>query len=288
MSSSNSTNLLHHDLSILYRGGIVTGFNPGLFHAKKNILLILNNPTNITIQQCQHLWNQSKFAICADGAGAWLYEENLKNKELRLIPRLIHGDLDSFRKAQNEEAYKFFMEHNCEITRNPSQDSTDMEKCLNESIRFIREDEEKNIQQPPPPPLRNRGEEEVEEPNKHYNVFVLGAFGGRFDHEMGNLNTGLRFINRFNRILFLSSNCFGEILTPNTKHVLSPIPKDTLCGIIPIFGPCDSLTTQGLKWNLTKHPSHFGGMVSTSNQTVEEKIQIEISNQPMFWTSVIT
>ena len=81
-------------------------------------------------------------------------------------------------------------------------------------------------------------------------ILVLGALGGRFDHEMGNINV-LHIFPNIN-IILLSNDCLIFLL-PKTHtheiHVERSI-EGPHCGLIPIGMPSTSTTTTGLQWNL--------------------------------------
>lgn len=88
-------------------------------------------------------------------------------------------------------------------------------------------------------------------------ILVLGALGGRFDHEMGNINVLYRFSNT--KIILLSDDCSIFLLPKTHTHEIH-IEKSVEgphCGLIPIGGPSTSTTTTGLRWNLGKKASHL-------------------------------
>ncbi|KAJ0512786.1 putative thiamine diphosphokinase [Helianthus annuus] len=88
-------------------------------------------------------------------------------------------------------------------------------------------------------------------------ILVAGALGGRFDHEMGNVNTLCRFSTT--RIVLVSDDCLVQLL-PSTRHheihVLSLVEVPH-CGLIPIGNPSGSSTTTGLQWNPSKYFFHI-------------------------------
>jgi thiamine pyrophosphokinase len=71
-------------------------------------------------------------------------------------------------------------------------------------------------------------------------------------------------------------------------NIISPIEGET-CGLIPLNGPCESITTSGLEWNLSNSRVEFGGLVSTSNRVHagESNILVTTSND-IVWTSSIS
>ncbi|KAJ0699313.1 putative thiamine diphosphokinase [Helianthus annuus] len=114
-------------------------------------------------------------------------------------------------------------------------------------------------------------------------ILVAGALGGRFDHEMGNVNTLCRFSTT--RIILLSDDCLIQLL-PSTRHheihVLSSV-EGPHCGLIPIGTPSGSSTTTGLEWNLDNMEMRFGGLVSTSNIVKGETVTVR-SDSDLLWT----
>lgn len=106
----------------------------------------------------------------------------------------------------------------------------------------------------------------------HYNVahfqlciLVAGALGGRFDHEIGNINVLCRFSTT--RIILLSDDCLIHLL-PRTHHheihVHSSV-EGPHCGLIPIGMPSASTTTTGLQWDLSKYCQYLNARLFPSH-----------------------
>lgn len=87
-------------------------------------------------------------------------------------------------------------------------------------------------------------------------ILVVGALGGRFDHEVGNINVLYRFSTL--RIILLSDDCLIYLL-PRTHHHeihIQASVEGPHCGLVPIGTPSGSTTTTGLLWNLSKYTPH--------------------------------
>ncbi|KAK3041501.1 hypothetical protein RJ639_000478, partial [Escallonia herrerae] len=114
-------------------------------------------------------------------------------------------------------------------------------------------------------------------------ILVAGALGGRFDHEIGNINVLCRF--RTVRIILLSEDCLVQLL-PSTHHHEIYVQSSTEgphCGLVPIGTPSGSTTTTGLQWDLTDTEMRFGGLISTSNIVKEERVTVR-SDSDLLWT----
>ncbi len=60
------------------------------------------------------------------------------------------------------------------------------------------------------------------------------------------------------------------------------------CGLVPIGRSCDNVTTRGLRWNVNNSVLSFGGLVSTSNEVIEENVTVVLGgkdDETLLWTS---
>ncbi|XP_020573789.1 thiamine pyrophosphokinase 1-like isoform X2 [Phalaenopsis equestris] len=175
----------------------------------------------------------------------------------RYKPDVINGDMDSIRA----EVKDYYSDLGVEIVdKSHDQGSTDLRKC----VTFI-----------------CGGPSILEKSNLC--ILVLGALGGRFDHEIGNINVLHRFSNV--RIILLSDDCLIFLLSKTHRHeiYIESSVEGSQCGLIPIGAPSARTTTHGLKWDLSETGMHFGGLVSTSNSVREEKITVQ-SDVDLLWT----
>ncbi|KAB2068682.1 hypothetical protein ES319_A08G048300v1 [Gossypium barbadense] len=185
-------------------------------------------------------------------------EEDASDVRRRYKPDVIKGDMDSIRK----EVLDFYRSLGTEIIdKSHDQDTTDLHKCIT-YIRDFAPDVNKSSQ---------------------LCILVAGALGGRYDHEMGNLNVLYCFSAL--RIVLLSDDSLIYLL-PRTHHHeihIQTSVEGPHCGLIPIGVPSRSSTTTGLRWNLNNTEMRFGGLISSSNIVVGEKVTVQ-SDTDLLWT----
>ncbi|CAN6468916.1 unnamed protein product [Victoria cruziana] len=187
------------------------------------------------------LWEHASLRVCADGGANRVYDEMPKllfqedplDVRSRYKPDAIKGDMDSIRP----EVRKFYNDLGTEIVdESHDQDTTDLHKC----VSYVRNCTPDSVK----PSL---------------SILVAGALGGRFDHEIGNINVLHRF-----------SDTRSSVEGPH-------------CGLFPVGRPSLCTTTTGLQWDLTESEMGFGGLISTSNIVREEKITVQ-SDSDLIWT----
>ncbi|KAL0459669.1 UNVERIFIED_CONTAM: Thiamine pyrophosphokinase, partial [Sesamum latifolium] len=78
-------------------------------------------------------------------------------------------------------------------------------------------------------------------------ILVAGALGGRFDHDIGNINVLCHFPSI--RIILLSDDCLIQLLPCSHHHEIHihSTVEGPHCGLIPIGGPSKRRTTTGLQ-----------------------------------------
>uniref|UniRef100_A0ACD5XH94 Uncharacterized protein n=1 Tax=Avena sativa TaxID=4498 RepID=A0ACD5XH94_AVESA len=211
------------------------------------------------------LWTRAQLRVCADGGANRVFDgmpellpgEDPEEVRHRYKPDAIKGDMDSIRP----EVKEYYSNLGAQIVdESHDQDTTDLHKC----ISFI-------IRNPPGPD------------NSDLCILVLGALGGRFDHEMGNINVLYRFSSI--RIILLSDDSSIFLLPRTHSHEIrvDPSIEGPHCGLIPMGAPSSSSTTTGLRWNLDNTSMSYGGLVSTSNIVDGEKVTVT-SDTDLIWT----
>ena len=166
-----------------------------------------------------HLWRESSLRLCADGAANRLHDNLDEDLRAQMLPDLITGDLDSLRG----DVATFYSDRGVNILGEADQDTHDFEKCL----RWL---ERKQVAEPSARP---------------FSVVAVGAFGGRLDQQMANLNMGYAF-SCFERFYLISDRSLACVL-PAGKHVIEANrdAQDGTCGLIPLGGRCERVVTTG-------------------------------------------
>lgn len=249
-------------------------------------LLILNwqLPPNIT-----HLWTQSCIKICADGGSNRLYDELPKllptqdpdSVRRQFLPHLIRGDLDSIRP----EVRAFYHAAGVQIDdHSEDQDSTDFEKCVHALEEFKEWTSMNHICSDG----NDRDGRATHTPNQQQQqktIVALGAHGGRLDHLLSNLNTLYTF--RDHNIILMGEGNLTRLVKAGCTCI-RPVPgiEGPHCGLIPLQGQA-TVTTSGLKWDMERTVTRFGGLVSTSNRIQGEEVCVE-SDSDLVWTTELS
>ncbi|TPP45207.1 thiamine pyrophosphokinase, vitamin B1 binding domain family protein [Leishmania donovani] len=109
------------------------------------------------------------------------------------------------------------------------------------------------------------------------NIAVLGALGGRIDHEFGVVCCLLCYarvfhimaMNKYNVLFACWPDGVTQLVLPPSWSSSGPAPRETaapyMCGIIP-FGFVREMETAGLRWNVVKgRPEVYDGYTQTNN-----------------------
>ncbi|KAK4741593.1 hypothetical protein SAY87_025181 [Trapa incisa] len=175
----------------------------------------------------------------------------------RYKPDVIEGDMDSIRS----EVLDFYIKLGTKVVdESHDQDTTDLHKCVSYICDFTSDLDKSRLC-----------------------ILVAGALGGRFDHEIGNINVLCGFKNM--RIILISDDCLIHLLPGGQNHEIHILPSvvGPHCGLIPIGMPSKSTTTTGLQWNLNGTKMQFGGLISTSNIAKDDTVTVH-SDSDLLWT----
>lgn len=265
-------------------------------------LIVLNMPISQPPSQLfQSLWKASheNCRICADGGANRLYDATIPHPvpvpSQDYIPTRIRGDLDSLR----DDVRDYYASKGVSIEHDPCQDTNDLDKAL-QVLCCEKQEEDDNDSV-----VVNQ-------------VLIHGAFGGRFDQEMASFQALYKWGPKFDYQLWLYSDETCAVLIPANRkveirwpcyddHVLvlptssgtdtgtsissnsgSTMVEGPTCGLIPLGGRCDSITTTGLKWDLDGTiPLEFGGLVSSSNRILQPVVTIQASHPIVFTAEIL-
>lgn len=249
----------------------------------------------------RHLWERATLRVCADGGANRLHDSfggaevgDPSAERARFVPDIIVGDLDSLRP----EVARFYEGLGSEIKLRDDQDHCDFEKCLVEVERRLSSSSPSGTAAPQTPDGADTENSAVEgggggggtgpgrSPPCAATVVGLGAFGGRFDHEMQAVSLLHAYTSRFRRLVLMGAGNVAFLLEPGLSHSVEPDPRfeGPTVGLIPVGGPCRTVNTEGLRWNLEGRGLEFGVCVSSSNLVVEEAVRVR-TDAPLVWTA---
>lgn len=183
------------------------------------------------------VWTEELLALCAE-ADVLLAADGGANHLARvgLRPQRVIGDLDSLlptvRRWLGEEM----------LLHRPDQDRTDLEKTLEFAAQTYPE----------------------------HRLTVLGALGGRIDHEMGNL--GL-LVARRRGVDLIFRGQHEVVLAVEGEVELEAQPGETWS--FWTFDPAVLVTVAGVRWPVTRQPLTVDGRPSISNVATEHVVEVE-------------
>ena len=134
----------------------------------------------------KQLWKISELRVCADGGANRLFDVSLPAER---VPDIIVGDLDSLHQHVRSE----YESNGTKIIEIADQNQHDLDKAL-QAVATHGGTLPDGI---------NAGD---------MTVLVLGAFGGRFDHEMAAIQTLYRHTHRFDRLILVGDTALAELM----------------------------------------------------------------------------
>ncbi|KAI0049767.1 thiamine pyrophosphokinase Thi80 [Auriscalpium vulgare] len=248
---------------------------PSTSTSRKRALIVLNQPFSEPL--LDRIWHATDWHCFADGgsnrvydllapgASTWaaylrtlVFGGAYAKLEARL-PDLVKGDLDSIRA----DVRAYYESKGVAVLEDGDLYATDLMKC----IKSLEEKEKAD------------GEKEK------YDLVLLGGLSGRLDQTVHTLSFLHKLRKSGRRVFALTDDNVGWVLDEG-EHSIS-IPHSVLgptCGLLPVGVDSTILSTKGLRWNLTDHPSGFDGLVSTSNHLVPEEPVVWIkTSRPIWW-----
>jgi len=196
--------------------------------------------------------------VCADGGANRLHDISPPPGETS--PDIIVGDLDSLHQHVRDD----YEREGTMIVKDADQNRHDLDKALTAVATYSKI------------------------PVGAMTVLILGAFGGRFDHQVAALQALYCHTSTFHRLLLVGDETFAELLLPGS-HEIHPNEECEFgghCGLLPIGCPVTCITTTGLRWDLQGSSLAFGegGLVSSSN-IIDKKAISVVTSDPVVWTT---
>lgn len=195
---------------------------------KKEAYIFLNGEINIEDKFYKELFLEQRDIYCADGGIKFC-------ETLNIVPKEIWGDLDS----SDEKIIKKYKEKGSEIKKFPvDKDFTDGELLIDYVI------------------------------SKGYSkVYLLGALGGRIDHELTNIN----LLSKYEELTILTEKevvfFIGRKYTINNR-------KFSTVSFIPMSDKVKGLTLEGFKYPLNNYNLLRGESRCMSNILISDKGEI--------------
>lgn len=247
-------------------------------NVSESCLLLLNQKIDYDIR---NIWRSSKLKVCADGAANRLYEFNesygFLSSEEELVPDFIVGDLDSI----SPKIKQYYMKKKTIVKKQNSQYATDFIKLL-ALIGCYLLDRDALMEQLPISndydslletydKLLKKHEGRIQGDNCKVIVKCVGAIGGRFDHSIQSMTMLFKAQYKYPnlKILYTSKDDVIFFVPKGTSYIYNSTNGST-CGLLPIFKPV-TLSTKGLKWDVTNWNSSMTGKVSSSNRIIYDR-----------------
>jgi len=191
------------------------------------------------------IWKRASIKICADGALNRLYYAFETDEERELyIPDYVRGDLDSV----EGDIRNYYIAKGTQVVKYIDEDTTDLEKCLDllKSLKL-----------------------------SFSQVIVMGAFGGRIDHEFSHYSVLYKYPET--NIVLVSPKRAAMLLRAGS-HAIHTNLLGPNCGLIPLGTPVRRVQTEGLKWDLHGQEMGMDGLISTSNRIKKEEVHVSCSD----------
>mgnify|MGYP006295046401 CR=1 FL=1 len=130
-----------------------------------------------------------------------------------------------------------------EIITDPDQETNDLEKALSYALKKGATD-----------------------------ITVFGATGKRLDHTLKNLSVLKQFDDKFESLIFRDR--YADIFLVHSPYH-ARLPLHTSVSLFPLSGRVAGITTHGFRYPLNNEDLENGIRDGTSNETVENRVEIE-------------
>lgn len=222
--------------------------------------IVLNCPL-ISHDILASLFARFQSRICADGGSNLIYDSfpsvRLEPGISPYMPDSIVGDLDSLRP----EVRKFFEDHGTVIHQEADQDSTDLDKSLRYYASKLTDDVDRFVAI----------------------IGTIGSHEGRIDQFFAVINSMYSWRQSRLRVFSVGNESVLIVLKPGSHRIqVPPSALNRHCGMVPMFGKVEKVSTSGFEWNLSNEPTEFGGLVPTNNIIRDEFVTIETSDPLVF------
>ena len=111
-------------------------------------------------------------------------------------------------------------------------------------------------------------------------IVVFGATGKRMDHSLKNLSVLKQFNSQFAEIIFKDTYSDIQLIHSPFKTEVEP---GTSISLFPLSGKVDGITTKGLKYPLQNGVLQNGVHDGSSNEAVEEIVEIEFKKGDLLY-----
>lgn len=212
-------------------------------------VLVLNQ--DICFSHFELVYTRARYKLCADGG----YDRLLRWVEAGGRPRgefepdVVIGDMDSVEGAAGPEGPR--------RVKVVEQDRADLQKCL----------------------------EYLHEHCGSVAVFVVGALGGRFDHELMSLSVLYQYGER--QIVYANEKSLVTLLSGTTQIAFDPRYLGAQCGYAPLQGGA-VVSTAGFEWDVEEGTGRLctpvtdcgleamglGSFISTSNRVASDRLTV--------------
>ena len=183
----------------------------------------------------ERFYPRAENVIVTDGASNYV-RAFLESSKKTLLPTQIVGDLDSI----SQDSRDFFRD--VEIVCDTNPELTDLEKALALTT------------------------------NQH--VLIVGELTGRTDHLFRVFHCLCQYYYRNKTVWFLGNENLIFPLKGNSSVDLYSLSEWTHYGLVPVDGR-SVVSTAGFKWNLSNEVMELGGLVSTSNEVLQQTVFVD-------------